>query len=187
MTGYIVPEYEEISKSLQSFSDEHSLDMVTLNSLIRGSVEIIEPEKTTASDITINPDNWTSGKSIKITNIKINLKFALNSVFSFKSICDSEGIWLILAFLKAILFLREASTIELDVNESIVLFCIYRLQTADSEEIVTYAKGLNLDIQTVDIHSGNIENILKKLENIGTIKLEAGKYILRETIMINKS
>lgn len=187
MAGYIVPEYEEIAKSLQSFSDEHNLDMVTLNSLIRGSVEILDPERTTASVIMINPDNWTSGKSIKIKNIKINLKFALNSVFSFKSIYDSEGIWLVLAFLKAILFLLEESKIELGVNESIALFCIYRLQTADSEKIVTYAKGLNLDNQTTDIHAGNIKNILKKLENIGTIKLEAGKYHLRETLVINKS
>lgn len=105
MAGYIAPEYEEIEKSLIPFTEEHDLDPVTVSSLIRGSIEVLEPEIPTASVAVIDADNLTSGISVKLKNIKVNLKFALNSIFSFKSVCDAEGMWLILAILKTIVFL----------------------------------------------------------------------------------
>lgn len=187
MAGYIAPEYEEIEKNLVPFLEEHNLDRITLSSMLRGSIEILEPEIPTASVAIIDADNLTSGISVKLKNIKINIKFALNSICSFKSICDAEGKWLILAILKTIVFLLEEMKVELGLKEAIVLFCIYRLQSATPEEIVEYAEKVKQNEEGTEIQISDVNDALNTLEKIGTIKLENGKYFLCETILIRKS
>ncbi len=187
MAGYIAPEYEEIEKSLIPFSEEHALDSITVSSLIRGSIEVLEPEIPTASVAVIDANNMSSARSVKLKNIKVNLKFALNSIFSFKSVCNADGIWLVLTILKTITFLLEEMKIELSVKEATVLFCIYRLQSATLEEIIEYAEKLKGNDKKNDIQINDVNDALKILESIGTIKLENGKYFLCETILIRKS
>ena len=164
MAGYIAPEYEEIEKSLIPFTEEHDLDPVTVSSLIRGSIEVLEPEIPTASVAVIDADNLTSGISVKLKNIKVNLKFALNSIFSFKSVCDAEGMWLILAILKTIVFFVEEMKVELGEKEAVVLFCIYRLRAATSGEIIEYAEKLRKNGKEVDIQIEGVNDALKNLE-----------------------
>lgn len=187
MAGYIAPEYEEIEKSLIPFTQEHDLDSITVSSLIRGSIEVLEPEISTASVAVIDANNLASGISAKLKNIKVNLKFALNSIFSFKSVCDAEGMWLILAILKTIVLLLEEMVVELGAKEAVVLFCIYRLRSATAGEIIEYAEKLRENGEKVDIQNESVSDALKNLERIGTIKLENGKYILCETILVRKS
>ncbi len=187
MANYIAPEYEEIEKSLTSFSIEHNLDSVTLSSMIRGSIEVLEPEIPTASVAIIDADNLASGISVKLKNIKVNIKFALNSIFSFKSVCDAEGKWLTLAILKTIVFLLEEMKVKLGSKEATVLFCIYRLQSATPEQINAYAKKVKESTEDTDIKIDDVNEALRTLEKIGTIKLENGKYSLCETILIRKS
>ncbi len=69
MASYIAPEYEEIEKNLMPFLKEHDLDAITLSSLIRGSIEVLEPEIPTASVAVIDADNLASGISVKLKNI----------------------------------------------------------------------------------------------------------------------
>ncbi len=187
MASYIAPEYEEIEKNLMPFLKEHDLDAITLSSLIRGSIEVLEPEIPTASVAVIDADNLASGISVKLKNIKINMKFALNSIFSFKSVCDAEGVWLVLVMLKTIVFLLEETKVKLNANEAIVLFCIYRLQSATLKEIVEYTKTLKKNEKNADIQIKDANDAIKNLEKIGTVKLEDGKYSLCETILIRKS
>lgn len=186
MAGYIEPEYKEIEKELDSFVQEHELDLITVKSLIRGSVEILEPEMPTASIAVIDNKELSSGISVKPKNIRVNLKFALNSIFSFKSVYDADEKWLIFTVLKTIVFLLEEMRVNLDDNDAIVLFCIYRLQSATIEEIVAYAKKLKENEDDSDIQIENISRALIKLEKIGSVKLEDGKYFLCETILIRK-
>lgn len=56
--------------------------------------------------------------------------------------CDAEGMWLILAILKTIVFFVEEMKVELGEKEAVVLFCIYRLRAATSGEIIEYAEKL---------------------------------------------
>lgn len=187
MAGYIAPEYEEIEQSLIPFLKEHDIDLITVSSLIRGSIEVLEPEIPTASVAAINGNDLTSGISLKLKNIKVNLKFALNSIFSFKSVCSSEGIWLILAILKAIVSLLGEIKVDLDAKEAIVLFCIYRLQSATPGEIIEYAEKLRENGKETDIQIEDVNEALEKLERIRTIKLENGKYLLCEKVLVSKS
>lgn len=186
MANYIVPEYEEIERNLVPFSKEHNLDSVTLSSMIRGSIEVLESEIPTASVAIIDADNFNSSISVKVKNLKVNIKFALNSIFSFKSVCDAEGKWLTLAILKTIVFLLEDMKVKLSPKEAIVLFCIYRLQSATPEEIRAYANRVKENNKDADIKFDDVNEALGILEKIGTIKLENGKYYLCETILIRK-
>lgn len=185
MPGYIDPVYEEIEKELSPFVQEHDLDLVTVNSLIRGSIEILEPEMPTDSWGGLK-NNLSSGIDIKCKNIKINLKFALDSIFSLKYIFDANKKWLILTILKAIVFLLGSMKIELDNDDTVVLFCIYRLRSATTEEITNYAKKLQENKTISNIQINDISKTLKNLEDINSIKLEDGKYSLCETISIIK-
>lgn len=51
-------------------------------------------------------------------------------------------------------------------------FCIYRLRAATSGEIIEYAEKLRKNGKEVDIQIEGVNDALKNLERIGTIKLE---------------
>lgn len=163
------------------------LDTITVNSLIRGSIEVLEEEIPKASIVTIDENNPTTGVSIKARNIKVNFKFAINSIFSFKPVCDSKEIWLILTILKAMLFLLDEMKINLDANDALIVFCLYRLQKSTPEKIVEYAKNLKENGITTDMQIVDVQDALKKLEKIGTVKLEDGDYVLCETILLRRA
>lgn len=185
MSSYIDPEYETVEEMLKPLIKEHALDEITVNSLIRGSMEILDSELPTASVAVIDVDNLNSAASIKPKNIKFNLKFALNSIFSFKTICDTQDLWLVLSIIKTIVFLVQNMTIKLSIYESAVLVALYRLQSATDREIIAYLGKLK-EIDC-DVDTQNVSDALDNLEKIGTVKMEDGKYCMCETIMIMKS
>lgn len=188
MSYYLEPEYVIIERSLEPFIQEHNLDEVTVKSLIRGCVEIVEPELPSVSYVVLNENNIESTKSIKVKNIKFNLKFALNSIFSFKSICGLEDIWLVLAILRAILLLVEDMKIVLEKKEAIVLFCIYRLRFATVQEIKEYHDSDNFSNSVGDEEMSikEIQEAIKNLQKIGTVDIKDGKYYIGETIYVRK-
>lgn len=185
MTNNIIDKYNEIDNMLKPFVDEHELDEVTVNSLIRGSVEILEPEIPIASVASIDVNNFAASWSIKPRNIKVNLNFALNSIFSVKSIHDSDGIWLIFVILKALAFLVADMKVSLNKTEAIVLYALYRLRSATDDNIAKYINStLKIKEEDADIQLEEVKTALNNLERIGTIKMDDGKYCMRESILI---
>ena len=185
--SYLASEYKEIENFLVPFVEEHNLDRITVNSLIRGSVEVLESEMPTASKVIIDMDDFSSSMSVKLKNIKVNLSFSLSSIFSFKSICDTEGVWLILAILKAIAFLWGEMKIQLDGIEAITLFALYRLRVANTTEIWEYVKKIEIDKEMVNMSLDSVEEAVKNLEKIRTVKLIDGKYRMCESILIRNT
>lgn len=183
-----IVEYNEIDRMLEPFVAEHELDDITVSSLIRGSIEILEPEMPMASVASIDVNNFTDSWSIKPTNLRVNLKFAFNSIFSVKSIHDAEGIWLIIVILKAIVFLLADMLVTLDKTEAQVLFGLYRLQSATCGSIAEYVnRALKKNEEDDDIPLEDIQAALDNLEKIGTVKMDNGKYCMRESILIRRS
>ena len=187
MMPYLAPEYKEIEKELKSFIDENNLDEVTVNSLIRGSIEVLEPDIPIASSVFINAKTFSHSVSVKVKNIKVNLEFALNSIFAFKSICDATGIGLILVLLRAILSIMGKIQVTLGVKEAVTLFALYRLRCADSERIFSYIKQMSEENANATISRTEMEEALKFLESIGTIKMEDGNYCIQETIIVTNT
>ena len=186
MPDYIEREYEDIEKFLEPFAEEHELDMVTLGSLIRGSIEILEPTLPKATVTVIETENFSKATSWKINNIKFNLKSAFNSIFLFKTIPAKNDIWLIMAIFRIILSVFDTLRVELNQQEAIVLFCVYRLRNATCEEINLYVEKLKVEGKKVELSKEEIKESLEKLEKIGTILLQNGKYSLVETVLLGK-
>lgn len=187
MARYVVPEYEEITQNLEPFIQKNGLDLVTVESLIRGSIEVEEPELPSASIAIVDGSKLSSGASYKIKNVKVNLKFALNSILAFKSVCDQKDKNLILVILKTIVFLLDEMKVTFEELEARVLFCIYRLQSATEEDIVSYVKNsLEKNPKDDDIQIEDVSKALEKLEKIGTVELKDGKYSITETVLIIK-
>lgn len=178
---YILSEFLELEQKLEPFIKEHNLDIVTVKSLVRGSVEILEPEYVPVSTIKLYTKKMDAS-SIKFNNIKINLKFALNSIFSFKSFCGADGIWLILSILKAVEYILSSATITFEKNDAIVLYCIYRLRNATESEILDYQSQIIYDDKVLSIQE--IMESLKNLKNAKTIDIENNKYYVCESIIV---
>lgn len=149
-------------------------------------MELLEPEPPTASVAILDSKDMSSAVSVKPSNIRINLKFAFNSIFSFKSLLDAKGIWLVLTLLKTIVFLISDMEAKLNENEAVVLFCLYRLRNATCEEIIDYIETVKTEEINIEINTNDVKTALSKLEKIGTVKLEAGKYSMCEAILIRK-
>ncbi|MCM1498056.1 MAG: hypothetical protein NC124_06270 [Clostridium sp.] len=189
MIKYVAPEYLALERKLEPFIMEHGLDNLTIKSLIRGSMEIIEPEPPTALLAIIDANDLQKGFSIKLKNIKFNILFALNSIFNMKAICDEKGMWSILALLKAICSFAEEIYISFEQADAIVLFCVYRLQLATVQQIQKYHNECNFQRQVADIEldDNGIQGSLDNLEKKGVIDVDEGKYFVKESIIVRNN
>lgn len=189
MTKYVAPEYLELEQSLEPFIIEHGLDNVAIKSLMRGSIEIFEPEPPAALLAVIDANELQKGSSIKLRNVRFNVHFALNSIFFMKETCDGNGIWSILAFIKAMGYFIKEMQISFGQVDAIVLFSIYRLQLATVQQIMEYHNEHNFQKQIADIEldEGKIQSSLNNLEEIGVIDIEQGKYFVKESIIVRNN
>lgn len=189
MTKYVAPEYLFIEQNLGPFIAEHDLDSVTIKSLIRGSVEVLEPEPPNALLTVIDANNLQKGSSIKLRNIKFNVQFALQSIFSMKDVCDEKGMWSVLAFIKAIYAFVKAMHISFGQIDAIVLFCVYRLRSATVPQIIEYHNESNFDKKIADIvlSEKNVQSALADLEKLGIVGIDGGEYFVKESIIVRNN
>lgn len=187
MSRYVGYEYEEIEKELEHYIKEYQLDPVTVKSLIRGSIEFHESDLPKAEVVIIKDKDLSSSRRISYRNIQFNLKFALDSIFSFKSIFEASDSKLISCLLMAVLIFKDDIIKQLEEEETIVLYALYQIQNATENEIGKYIKKLKKDEVIDDINNINIKKALQNLEKIGCIQMKDGKYCLCEKIIIRKS
>ena len=83
MEKFIPESYNTVINLLQPVIEKYDLDKITVESLVRSSIEIDEHEIQPVTTI------WKSRKgtvySTKPSNIKVNLKFSLSSIFRLKT------------------------------------------------------------------------------------------------------
>lgn len=181
-------EYSLILNNLEQFIKEKKLDKITVKSLMLSSIDFIYPEEEPANIAIISQDDLSKSYSIKCENIKIGLKFALDIIFSVKAVFSSEECWLILSVLKVISSFINGMKEELNCDEAIVLFSLYRLQSADEGRIKDYINSLKDSgkLADINIENINIKTALDKLEKIKSIELDGGDYHIIETIYIKQ-
>lgn len=180
MEKYIPKTYEMVSDMLEPVINQYNLDKITIESMIRSSVEFEEQEIQPVTAVW----KFKNGKtySTKASNIKINLKFALSSVFRLKSILEEKDIWIGIAIIHLIVDSFIMAVQEIDEISSVVLIAVYRLVHGDTERLRNYVEKIcppNLKQQlTLDC----MEDSLKKLESWGCISCSDGIYMVNETI-----
>lgn len=175
----IPEEYNIIEQKLKPIIEKYKLDEVSVNSLVRSSIAIEERNAPRASVIWETRD----GKiySTKPNNLKINLKFALSTIFRLKTTSSQKDIWLVLAILHIVVDLLTSCTKEITEFSGLVLISIYRLQHADKEHITQYMREICPDKEK-ELEESDLESALQDLEEWGCIRLENGEYFLNEVV-----
>lgn len=180
MNDYIPKEYNDAIELLNPVIEKYGLDRVTISSIIRGCLEIEEQRIFPAMKI------WKSQSgeiySIKPSNIKVNLSFALGNAFRLKKVFSEKDIWLVLAIIYLIVDLFTSAVKRIDENWALVLLAVYRLQEAEKEKIYEYAMKICPSESTIEFNEVTFDMAIKNLEEFKCIKLQDGKYSVCETI-----
>lgn len=180
MNEYLPEEYQNAIEMLKPVVEEYGLDEILVNSIVRGALEKesqpIQPVSTV----------WKTKKgdtySIKPTNIKINLSFALSNAFRLKTILNQEDIWLVLAILHLIIDLFTGAVKKIDEASALILLSTFRLREASKEDILNYAIKIKPDKSKLQITDELVQSALDNLEDIRCIELNEGKYHVVEKI-----
>lgn len=183
MEKYIPETYNHVIKMLEPVIEKYDLDKITIESLVRSSIEVEEQMIQPVTAV------WRSksGKmySTKASNIKVSLQFALTIVFRLKTVWGMKDIWLGIAIIHMIIDSFISATLEIDEWSSITLISVYRLQHADKKAIFEYAgKICPLNLKK-DITEECIDNSLNKLESWGCIALLDGFYKVNEIVTVS--
>ena len=176
----IPEEYIEINNMLEPVIKEYNLDEISVKSLVRSCIEIEEQPIQPATVVWKSKDG--NSYSTKPSNIKVNLKFALSTVFRLKTVINQKDIWLILAILHLVVDLFTCSTTKIDELSGLTLLSVYRLQHADEERLFRYAKEICPKGKEEILQKADFNLSLARLEEWGCIKMEQGEYILNETV-----
>ncbi len=180
--------YEDLQDALSDVIKENNLDIVSVHSLLMSSFDFLEPELQSASVAIINFEELNKSKSIHPSNIQVNMKVALDAIFAVKSIFSAEDFSLVLLVLKAILTLINCSTVQINKEEAIVLFSVYRLKNSNVDGIYDYIKRLKEENENISvINREAIEQSLRSLEKIKAIELVDGLYSVRDIIILKAS
>jgi len=181
MNNYVPEEYENIIEKLHPIINEHGLDEITIAGLVRGSVEVEQQPIQPASRI------WTtkSGQTytVKPSNIKVNLEFALKNTFRLKTIFSQKDVWLVFAIIYMIVDLFTEAVELIDETSALVLLAVYRRQNGSLQEVFEYAKKIKPLDSKLNIDEQVCYEALERLQELRCIILqEDGKYILRESV-----
>ena len=181
MEKFIPESYNTVINLLQPVIEKYDLDKITVESLIRSSIEVDEQEIQPVTAV------WKSKKGVvystKASNIKVNLKFALSSLFRLKTTLSQKDIWLGLAIIYLIVDLFTSATKEIDELSAVVLVSVYRLQSGNNERIKQYAKEICPAPLSDKLQFENVDESLQKLESWGCISCEDGNYMVNEKVM----
>lgn len=180
--------YDDLQDALSDVIKEYELDTVSVRSLLMSSFDFLEPELQAASVAIIYPEDLEKSKSIHPSNIQVNIKFALDTIFAVKSIISTKDFSLVLLILKALVMFIHSATVQIKKEDAIVLYSIYRLQNANIDDIQKYIIKLKEENDDIDIiDEGIIERSILDLEKIKAIELVNGLYSLHDIILVKAS
>lgn len=180
MNMCIPEEYTKVIGMLEPVIEEYHLDEISVKSLVRSSIEVEEQPIQPATAVWKSKDG--NIYSTKPSNIKVNLKFALSTIFRLKTVISQKDIWLVLAVLHLIIDLFISSTVKIDELSGLALLSVYRLQRADGERLLRYAREICPEENLEILQKDDFELALARLEEWGCIKREQGEYILNEMV-----
>lgn len=182
MTEFIQEPYNSIMEIMQPIIQEHNLDEITMESIVRSCVEVEEKEIQRAKYI--RPGLKGEIYSTKLPNIKINLEFIFSTLNASKAVVKEKSMWMGVAVIYLVYYLFKQSTVKIENSEimSLVLFALYRLRRANVKETEEYVKQIAPDNMKKKVTIEVIEKSLCKLEELKCISLIEGKYILIEKI-----
>ena len=174
MEKFIPETYKEVTKNLEPVIEKYDLDKITVESLVRSSIEIEEQSVQPVTAIW----SFRNGKtySTKASNIKVKFKIcAFISISTKKRRWGRRDFWLALAIIYLIVDLFTTATQEIDEISSVVLIAVYRLQHGDEKRILEYINEICPENLKKDIMPEHIERIIRKIRELGMYFLRRWK------------
>ena len=185
---------EVIGAYLDTKEEMKELDEVTVKSLFRTCIESINPELPRSSIIIKSIKNSETAYSVKLKNIKLNLSFALDMIIGVGGVLGESKeskeskfmlIFLVLDVLRT--FFSNA-TEKLEEKDAYLIYLIhkmdYRKAGVSKETLVEYIKkDSSVQEKKYFEKEEDLEESLKRLEDIQSIMLEGGCYHVTETIL----
>lgn len=179
---------EVIGAYLDTKEEMKKLDEVTVKSLFRTCVESINPELPRSSVIIKGIKNPNTEYSVKLKNIKLNLNFALDMILGVGGVLEGSKLMLIFLVLDVLRTFFSNVSEKLEEKDAYLIYLIhkidYRKTGVSKEALIEYIKqDSNAQEKKYFEKEEDLEESLKRLEDIQSIMLEHGCYHVTETIL----
>lgn len=178
---------EVIAAYLDTKEEMKELDEVTVKSLFRTCIESINPELPRSSVIIKGIKNPETAYSVKLKNIKLNLNFALDMILGVGGVLEGSKLMLIFLVLDVVRTFFSNVTEKLEEKDAYLIYLIHKIdyrQTGVSrEDLAEYVKKDSVIQEKKYFEKEDMEESLKRLEDIQSIVLEDGCYHITETIL----
>lgn len=177
-----------IGAYLDTKEEMKELDGVTVKSLFRTCIESVNPELPRSSVIIKGIKNSEKSYSVKLQNIKLNLNFALDMILGVDSALEGNRLILIFLVLDVLRTFFSNITEELEEKDAYLIYLIHKMDYkkvgVSKESLMEYLKK---DVRSQEKKyfekEKDLENSLKRLEDIHSIMMENGCYRVTETIL----
>ena len=179
---------EVIGAYLDTKEEMKELDEVTVKSLFRTCIESINPELPRSSVIIKSIKNPETAYSVKLKNIKLNFDFALDMILGIGGAFEGSKKMLIFLLLDVLRTFFTNITEKLQEKDAYLIYLIhkidYRKMGVSKEDLAEYVKKDSVIQEKKYFEKEeDMEESLKRLENIQSIMLEDGCYHISETIL----
>lgn len=179
---------EVIGVYLDTKEEMKELDEVTVKSLFRTCIESINPELPHSSVIIKGIKNSKTAYSVKLKNIKLNLSFALDMILGVDGVLEGSKLMLIFLVLDVLRTFFSNVTEKLEEKDAYLIYLIhkidYRKTGVSKEALVGYIKqdSINQEKKYFEKEE-DLEESLRRLEDIHSIMQEDGCYHVTETVL----
>lgn len=177
---YLPEDYQKIIENLNSAIAQYGLDEVTIAGVVRGSIEVEQQPIHPVSRVWKSKSGETF--SVKASNIKVNLNYALKTAFRIKTVFVQKDVWLAAAIIHMIVDLFTDAKKLVDEKTAIILLAVFRLQNGDIERIMQYAQTIIPKESGIELNKTQCQEALDNLESLQCIEIKDGEYIVRESI-----
>lgn len=179
---------EVIGAYLDSKEEMKVLDEVTVKSLFRTCIESVNPELPHSSVIIKGIKNPETAYSVKLKNIKLNLNFALDMILGVGGVLEGSKLMLIFLVLDVLRTFFSNVTEKMEEKDAYLIYLIhkidYRKTGVSKGTLAEYIKKDSVVQEKKYFEKEeDMEESLKRLENIQSIVLEDGCYHITETIL----
>lgn len=179
---------EVIENYLYAKDEMKFLDPVTVSSLFRSCIEPLNPELPRSAIIIRDKKTPSMLHSVKLKNIKLNFRFALDMVLGVGALFDTTKKMLLWLILDVVCKFWNELNVTIKPEDAYIIYTLYEKDYLDHgltlEEIRNYmVTSEREDIKLYYSETEKLEAVLNELEKINTILLSDGRYHLQEVII----
>lgn len=179
---------EVIEAYLNTKKEMQEVDMVTIKSLFRTSIESVNPELPRSSVIVKGIKNPEASCSVKLKNVKLNFNFALDMILGIGGVLEGSKMMQIALLLDVLKTFFTNAIVGLKEEDTYLVYLIHKMDYkktgVSKEQIAEYIKSDTIAKEKKYFSkTEELDESLERLENIHSIMIENACYHVTETIL----